>query len=356
VRSPERLADLRLVGLSKMYGDVAAVHDVSLDAAPGEFVALLGPSGCGKTTTLRMVAGFVQPSAGTVFLGDTDVTRLLPERRNIGMVFQNYALFPHMTVRANIEFGLKCHRLARTERVRRIAEVLDLVGLGATADRYPRQLSGGQQQRVALARVMALRPRLLLFDEPLSNLDAKLREQMRDEIRRLQRQSGVTALFVTHDQDEAMTMADRIVVMAKGRVEQVGTPADIYDRPRTRFVADFIGAANFFEGAVEGPGDHRVFRCLSGAVLPLPSNAPPATTLAVRPERIDFVAHGTDGGLAGIVTRVRQVASVMEYVVTLPSGEAVTAQAQRRHAAPQFCEGESVTITWPPADSILLAS
>ncbi|WP_254073514.1 ABC transporter ATP-binding protein [Acidisphaera sp. S103] len=332
------------------------MHDVSLDVAPGEFVALLGPSGCGKTTTLRMVAGFVPPSAGAVFVGDADVTRLPPERRDIGMVFQNYALFPHMTVRANIEFGLKCHRLARAERVQRTADVIDLVGLGTMADRYPRQLSGGQQQRVALARVMALRPRLLLFDEPLSNLDAKLREQMRDEILRLQRQSGVTALFVTHDRDEAMTMADRIVVMSKGRVEQVGTPADIYDHPCTRFVADFIGAANFFEGAVEGPGDCRVFRCRGGHVLPLPTNAPSATTLAVRPERIAFVAPTTDGALAGIVTRVRHVASVIEYLVTLPSGEVVSAQVQRRHAVPQFCEGEAVAITWPPADSILLPS
>jgi putative spermidine/putrescine transport system ATP-binding protein len=356
VRNPERLADLRLVGLSKIYGDIAAVQDVSLDVAPGEFVALLGPSGCGKTTTLRMVAGFVRPSAGEVFLGDADVTRLLPEQRNMGMVFQNYALFPHMTVRANIEFGLKCHRLARAERVRRIADVLDLVGLDAMADRYPRQLSGGQQQRVALARVMALRPRLLLFDEPLSNLDARLRVQMRDEIQRLQRQSGVTALFVTHDQDEAMTMADRIVVMAKGRVEQVGTPADIYDRPRTRFVADFIGAANFFEGGVECSGDNRVFRSHSGPVLPLPTNAPAAVTLAVRPERIDFVTPGTDGALAGVVSRVRQVGSAMEYVVTLPSGEEVTAQVQRRQATPQFSKGESVAITWPPTDSILLLS
>jgi putative spermidine/putrescine transport system ATP-binding protein len=356
VRNPERLADLRMVRLSKLYGDTAAVHDVSLDVAPGEFVALLGPSGCGKTTTLRMVAGFVQPSAGAVFLDDADVTRLPPERRNIGMVFQNYALFPHMTVRANIEFGLKCHRLGRAERARRIADVLDLVGLGAMADRYPRQLSGGQQQRVALARVMALRPRLLLFDEPLSNLDAKMREQMRDEIQRLQRQSGVTAVFVTHDQDEAMTMADRIVVMAKGRVEQVGTPANIYDHPCTRFVADFIGAANFFEGAVEGSGGDRFFRCRSGPVLPLAMDAPSATTLAVRPERIAFVTPGTEGALAGVVTRVRHVASVMEYVVTLPSGEVVTAQVQRRHASPQFCEGESVAITWRPADSILLPS
>jgi putative spermidine/putrescine transport system ATP-binding protein len=350
------IANLRLIGLSKTYGDVAAVHDVNLDVAPGEFIALLGPSGCGKTTTLRMVAGFVEPSGGRVVLGDVDVTRLLPERRNMGMVFQSYALFPHMTVRANIEFGLKCHGLPRAERHHRIDEVLDLVDLTAMAGRYPRQLSGGQQQRVALARVMALRPRLLLFDEPLSNLDAKLRIQMRDEIRRLQRQIGVTALFVTHDQEEAMTMADRIVVMAKGQVEQVGTPADIYDRPRTRFVADFIGAANFFEGAVLGTGGDRAFRCHSGLLLPLPADAPAAGILAVRPERITFVPSATDGSIAGTISRVRQITSVMEYIVMLQSGETVTAQVQRRQAMPLFQEGEAVAITWPAADSILLQS
>ncbi len=354
MRSPDDVAALRLVGLSKNYGDVAAVHDISLDIESGEFVALLGPSGCGKTTTLRMIAGFVRPNAGKILLGDIDVTSLPPERRDMGMVFQSYALFPHMTVQANIEFGLKCHRLARTERTQRIDEVLDLVGLTTMADRYPRQLSGGQQQRVALARVMALRPRLLLFDEPLSNLDAKLRLQMRDEIRRLQRQSGVTALFVTHDQEEAMTMADRIVVMSKGHVEQVGTPADVYDRPRTRFVADFIGAANFFEGKVEGAGSGRGFHCRSGLVLPLPADAPAASILAVRPERIAFVSSNHDRSIVGTVSRVRQIASVMEYLVTLHSGDVVAVQVQRRQAAPQFVEGEATAITLSTADPILL--
>jgi putative spermidine/putrescine transport system ATP-binding protein len=356
VRSPDSVADLRLLGLSKTYGDVPAVRNVSLDITPGEFVALLGPSGCGKTTTLRMIAGFVRPSSGQVLLGDVDVTLLPPERRNMGMVFQNYALFPHMTVRANIEFGLKCHGVRRAERAQRIGEVLELVSLTAMAERYPRQLSGGQQQRVALARVMALRPRLLLFDEPLSNLDAKLRLQMRDEIQRLQRQSGVTALFVTHDQEEAMTIADRIVVMAKGDVEQVGTPAEIYDRPRTRFVADFIGAANFFDGTVEGAGGERAFRCHSGLILPVPANAPTASILAVRPERIVFVLPDSIGSIAGNISRVRQIASAMEYLVTLNSGEVITAQAQRRQATPQFHEGDGVAIAWPANDSILLQS
>jgi len=356
VRSPDTIAELRLAGLSKIYGNVTAVHEVSLDVAHGEFVALLGPSGCGKTTTLRMIAGFVPPTSGEVFLGEANVTQLPPDRRNMGMVFQNYALFPHMTVRANVEFGLKCHRLQRRERDRRIAEVLDLVGLDAAADRHPRQLSGGQQQRVALARVMALRPRLLLFDEPLSNLDAKLRIQMRDEIRRLQRQSGVAAVFVTHDQEEAMTMADRIVVMSKGRIEQIGTPADIYDRPETRFVADFIGAANFFEGVTRGTGPARVFCCRSGLMLPLPLGAPDATTLVIRPERIAFVTDNAQDALRGTVTRARQIVAFMEYIVTLPSGDLVIVQAQRRAVAPQMSEGDAVAIAWPAADSILLTS
>jgi putative spermidine/putrescine transport system ATP-binding protein len=354
VRNPDRVTDLRLIGLSKTYGDTAAVQNVSLDIAPGEFVALLGPSGCGKTTTLRMIAGFVRPSAGQILLGDLDVTHLPPERRNMGMVFQSYALFPHMTVQGNIEFGLKCHGIARAERMQRIAEVIELVGLHAMADRYPRQLSGGQQQRVALARVMALRPRLLLFDEPLSNLDAKLRVQMRDEIQRLQRRSGVSALFVTHDQDEAMTMADRIVVMSKGKVEQVDTPANIYDKPRTRFVADFIGAANFFEGAIEDRSGERVFRCSSGLALPVVATATIASTLAIRPERITFVSPESAGAIQGTISRNRQIGSVMEYVVALHSGELVTVQVQRRTATLQFQENDSVAITWPAIDSILL--
>jgi putative spermidine/putrescine transport system ATP-binding protein len=356
VANPEAQADLRVTGLSKNYGSANVVDQVSLEVRQGEFVALLGPSGCGKTTTLRMIAGFVSPSAGSVFLGGVDMTRVPPNRRNMGMVFQNYALFPHMTVRGNIAFGLKCHGVSRGERDRRVVEVLDLVGLAGAADRYPRQLSGGQQQRVALARVLALRPRLLLFDEPLSNLDAKLRVQMRDEILRLQRQSGVAALFVTHDQEEAMTMADRIVVMSNGRVEQEATPAEIYDRPRTRFVADFIGLANFFEGKTEGAGSSRIFRSASGLILPLDPDAAEATTFAIRPEHVQFADGPTPYALSGTISRARQIGSLMEYVVTLPSGDCVNIRSQRRGIQTQFSEGDNVSVTWSPSDAILLSS
>ena len=218
------MTDLELIGLTKTYGSGAAVDNLNLSVAAGELVAFLGPSGCGKTTTLRMVAGFVEPTGGTIRVQGRDITGLAPNKRDMGMVFQSYALFPHMTVARNIAFGLHARRVRRSEVAPRVAAALDLVGLSGMEDRYPRQLSGGQQQRVALARVLALRPKLLLFDEPLSNLDAKLRVQMRHEIRRLQKEVGITALFVTHDQEEAMTIADRIVVINAGRIEQAGRP------------------------------------------------------------------------------------------------------------------------------------
>ena len=226
--------DLELRGVTKRYdgGGAPAVDAIDLRVESGEFIALLGPSGCGKTTTLRMVAGFVVPSAGRILLRGVDITDIPPHRRDMGMVFQSYALFPHMTVRGNIEFGLHSHKVGKEETARRVARALGLVGLSAFEKRYPRELSGGQQQRVAVARVLALDPKLLLFDEPLSNLDAKLRGQMRHEIRKLQKEVGVTTLFVTHDQDEAMTMADRVVVLNQGRIEQIGTQSKSTSIPR----------------------------------------------------------------------------------------------------------------------------
>jgi putative spermidine/putrescine transport system ATP-binding protein len=347
--------DLQLRGITKVYGTHTAVDSFDLDVAPGEFIALLGPSGCGKTTTLRMIAGFVQPTRGTVLLGGRDVTAVPPNLRNMGMVFQSYALFPHMTVRKNIEFGLRAHGLETAEIDRRTRDVLELVDLKQYPNRYPRELSGGQQQRVALARVLALKPRLLLFDEPLSNLDAKLRVQMRYEIRRLQREVGITALFVTHDQDEAMSMADRIVVLNQGRTEQVGTPEDIYDRPSSRFVADFIGASNFFPGTVvHAPGGF-VFRCASGLTVPLSAAAlPSATELAVRPERIDLWA-GTraDGGFHGKIISVVQFGAVKEYLVRLDAGEELRVHVQRRVGAIECGLHDEVTVAWP-ADAVVL--
>ena len=242
------MARLELINLSKRYGDHAAVAGVTLDVADGEFLVLLGPSGCGKTTTLRMIAGFVEPSGGAARIGGADVTYLPPWRRNTGMVFQSYALFPHMTVAENVAFGLEMRKLAKAEIAARAREALRLVRLEGYAERLPRQLSGGQQQRVALARALAIRPDVLLLDEPLSNLDAKLREEVRIEIRELQRQLGLTTIMVTHDQEEALTVADRLVVMAEGEIRQIGSQRDLYERPADRFVAGFVGRSTFLDG------------------------------------------------------------------------------------------------------------
>ena len=251
------MAELGIRNLAKRYGDFYAVRDVSLEIADGEFLVLLGPSGCGKTTTLRMVAGFIEPSAGHVTLGGSDVTLLPPWKRNAGMVFQSYALFPHMTVAQNVAFGLEMRKLPKADIDKRVEEALALVRLGGYGARLPRQLSGGQQQRVALARALAIRPDVLLLDEPLSNLDAKLRQEVRVEIRELQRQLGLTTVMVTHDQEEALTMADRLVVMNEGSVCQVGSQRDLYERPATRFVAGFVGRSTFLAGTVEAPGRFR---------------------------------------------------------------------------------------------------
>src|SRR3954464_5695635 len=249
------MARLELIDLSKRYGDQIAVAGATLDVADGEFLVLLGPSGCGKTTTLRLIAGLVEPSGGVARIGGADITYLPPWRRNTGMVFQSYALFPHMTVAENVAFGLEMRRLARSEITARAREVLRLVRLDAYAERFPRQLSGGQQQRVALARALAVRPDVLLLDEPLSNLDAKLREEVRIEIRELQRQLGLTTIMVTHDQEEALTVADRLVVMAEGEIRQIGSQRDLYERPTDRFVAGFVGRSTFLQGRVTAPGE-----------------------------------------------------------------------------------------------------
>src|SRR4051812_16458264 len=266
------MARLDIEKLVKRYGDFYAVKDVSLQVADGEFVVLLGPSGCGKTTTLRMVAGFIEPTAGQVRLGGGGVTLLPPWKRNTGMVFQSYALFPHLTVAQNVAFGLEMRKLPKDDIGKRVEEALALVRLSGFGARLPRQLSGGQQQRVALARALAIRPDVLLLDEPLSNLDAKLRQEVRVEIRELQRQLGLTTVMVTHDQEEALTMADRLVVMNEGIVHQVGSQRDLYERPADRFVAGFVGRTTFLTGTVESPGR---FRTDGGLGLAVPSGTVP---------------------------------------------------------------------------------
>jgi len=249
-----RSADLRVEGLQKRFGEVAALDGVSLDIASGELLTILGPSGSGKTTLLKVVAGFETPDAGVVRIDGVEITALPPARRDIGMVFQNYALFPHLTVRANVAFPLEMRNVAKAEVERRVTEALQLVELGGYDQRLPKQLSGGQQQRVALARAIVFNPRLLLLDEPFGALDRKLRETMQLEVRRLQRRLGLTTVFITHDQEEALVLSDRIAVMNKGRIEQVATTTEIYERPANAFVADFVGESNIFHGTVTEPG------------------------------------------------------------------------------------------------------
>jgi putative spermidine/putrescine transport system ATP-binding protein len=340
------MARLELQALSKRYGDFHAVRGVSLDVADGEFLVLLGPSGCGKTTTLRMIAGFVTPSGGEIRIGGRDVTGLPPWKRNSGLVFQSYALFPHLSVAQNVAFGLEMRRLGRDETAARVAEALRLVRLGHLAERLPRQLSGGQQQRVALARALAIRPDVLLLDEPLSNLDAKLREEVRVEIRELQRQLGLTTVMVTHDQEEALTVADRLVVMSEGEVRQIGTQRDLYERPADRFVAGFVGRSTFLDGDVGGdgafatPGGLRL-RCEPGAVRG------PAS-LALRPERVALGAAplGLDNDIHGTVEFVSYLGAALDLRVRLSDTDRVTVQLANRQDGSAPAVGERVHVGW----------
>src|SRR5882724_11619060 len=341
------MADLSLNGLSKHYGDFYAVREVSLPMADGEFLVLLGPSGCGKTTTLRMIAGFIEPSAGHVRLAGQDVTLLPPWKRNAGMVFQSYALFPHLTVAQNIAFGLEMRKLARPDIARRVEETLALVRLAGFGGRLPRQLSGGQQQRVALARALAIRPDVLLLDEPLSNLDAKLRQEVRVEIRELQRQLGLTTVMVTHDQEEALTMADRLVVMSEGSVRQVGSQRDLYERPADRFVAGFVGRSTFLEGAIEAPGR---FRTDGGLVLVCAGPQSGRGVLALRPERLQIapaVLDGLDNDLPGTVEFVSYLGALIDIHVRLSPADRLVVQIANRKGGFTPEVGQPVHVGWP---------
>jgi putative spermidine/putrescine transport system ATP-binding protein len=341
------MADLSLNGLSKHYGDFYAVREVSLTIADGEFLVLLGPSGCGKTTTLRMVAGFIEPSAGHVRLAGQDVTLLPPWKRNAGMVFQSYALFPHMTVAQNVAFGLEMRKLPRADIERRVEEALALVRLSGYGGRLPRQLSGGQQQRVALARALAIRPDVLLLDEPLSNLDAKLRQEVRVEIRELQRQLGLTTVMVTHDQEEALTMADRLVVMNEGSVRQVGSQRDLYERPADRFVAGFVGRSTFLPGLVEAPGR---FRSEGGLVLACVGGQPGRAVLALRPERLEVGQQpqpGLDNSLPGTVEFVSYLGALIDLQVRLSPSDRLVVQIANREGGFTPEVGQPVHVGWP---------
>ena len=316
-RETLRMSTLTLRGLSKRYGTSTAVADVNLEVAQGEMIVLLGPSGCGKTTTLRMIAGFVEASGGDVLVDRQSILRLPPHRRDLGLVFQSYALFPHMTVARNLGFGLEMRGMKQPAREARVAAMLQLTRLEALAGRYPRELSGGQQQRVALGRALAIEPRLLLLDEPLSNLDAALRGAVGRDIRLLQRSSGLTTLMVTHDQDEAMALADRLVVMRDGRVQQVGTQEDLYERPVNTFVAGFIGHSTVL------PGTLRDGRFVAGnTALHLAGaygGASGGATLTLRPERLSVAPPGVDGPgtVPGTVRLASYLGATREYLVQI---------------------------------------
>jgi putative spermidine/putrescine transport system ATP-binding protein len=315
--------------LTKVYGGVAAVQSFDLDVAEGEFLSLLGPSGCGKTTTLRCLAGLETPTSGRIAFGERDVTRLAPEKRNIGMVFQNYALFPHMTVAENIGFGLDMRGVRGVEARSKVDAVMEIVQLHGFHARRPRELSGGQQQRVALARALVVEPALLLLDEPLANLDAALRDDMRVFIRSLQQRVGITTLYVTHDQAEAMTVSDRIVVMFGGRIHQIGSPRDIYFRPATRHVANFIGKSNLFAGRIMGR--HGLCASVKTSIGIMCCAAPPGIEpgaeahVMVRPEAIRLASPGS--GLSGRITRQHFLGNLVEYHITFADGTVVSAQA-----------------------------
>jgi putative spermidine/putrescine transport system ATP-binding protein len=338
-------ADLSLEGLSRRYGSTVAVARMDLSVAPGELLALLGPSGCGKTTTLRMVAGFVEPSEGRILLRGKDITRMPAHKRDMGMVFQSYALFPHLSVADNIAFGLHRRGVPKAEISSRVARMVSLLKLDGLEARLPRQLSGGQQQRVAVGRALVVNPALVLLDEPFSNLDALLREGTRIELRRLQSELGLTTLFVTHDQAEAMAISDRIAVMNQGRLEQLGTPREVYDRPATRFVAGFIGRANLFDAK---PGPSGGLFSEDGIAL---DAAAGAATYVLRPERIaldEAPAEGSNAA-AGRIEVLSFLGTGVQLVLRLDGGRALLVEGPAS-LADRFRPGSAATARWTRHD------
>ena len=341
------------------YGTTRVLRDVSLTVAPGEFFALLGPSGSGKSTLLRLIAGFNRQQSGQLLIGGHDVSAIPPWERNVGMVFQNYALWPHMTVTQNVAFGLQERRLPRDEVKRRAAAALELVGLAGYGERRPNQLSGGQQQRVALARTLAVEPQVLLLDEPLSNLDAKLRVQMRRELLRLHKRLGITTIFVTHDQEEALTICDRIAVLDEGVVQQVGTPLELYDRPANRFVAQFVGSVNLFEGAVRHAGPRIVFDSplLGEVVLPAAARTveSPRVELAFRPHAVRVDGAGGDDALRleGVVESAEFLGEFVRYEIRVRDA-IVLADETHRRGQERRAPGDAVALAVPMAELRLL--
>jgi spermidine/putrescine transport system ATP-binding protein len=344
---------VELRGLTKRFDDAVAVDGIDASIEAGEFFSLLGPSGCGKTTTLRMIAGFERPSGGQIVLDGVDVAAVPPHERNVHTVFQSYALFPHLDVAGNVAFGLRRRRLPKDEIKRRVQEAIELVELGGLEKRQPRQLSGGQQQRVALARALVLRPAVLLLDEPLGALDAKIRKQLRIELKALQEEVGITFVFVTHDQEEALSMSDRIAVMSGGRIEQIGTPAAVYEEPATLFVADFLGVSNLMDAdaVVGGDGECTVrlgeftLRAGCGQV-----GARGPVKVVARPERVELLAHGSsrDNCVPGMIERTVYVGANLQVITRLATGATVQASIANTGAHGDFAQGTPVAVHVPP--------
>jgi spermidine/putrescine transport system ATP-binding protein len=359
------LPAIELAGVVKEFharGEViTAVRDMGLAIREGEFFSLLGPSGCGKTTTMRMIAGFEEPTKGSIRLQGVDVTGIPPNKRDVNMVFQSYALFPHMTVSENVAFGLRRKKVPKDEITRRVGEMLEIVDLGGRGQRRPRELSGGQQQRVALARALVNRPRALLLDEPLGALDLKLRQAMQVELKRIQREVGITFVYVTHDQGEALTMSDRIAVMNDGAIEHLGTPREIYEHPRTRFVAGFIGTSNLLSGTVtQAAGDHAVIKISADEQIVVPLHGQQAVPggsleLTVRPEKIELTTSAPAGGgcrLRGTVTEVVYLGTSTNFSVTTTTGaDIVVFQQNSASASDVAARGDHVWLSWQPEHS-----
>ncbi|MDQ3993618.1 MAG: ABC transporter ATP-binding protein [Actinomycetota bacterium] len=345
---PEPAGEVALEGVSKRFGPVEAVRDLTLEIHAGEFFSLLGPSGCGKSTTLRLIAGFEEPTTGRIVLGGKDVTRTAPHKRPVNTVFQSYALFPHLKVRDNVAFGLRFHDVSKAEGRRRVAETLALVRLEGLENRRPSQLSGGQQQRVALARALVLEPSVLLLDEPLGALDAKLRRALQLELKSIQEAVGITFIYVTHDQEEALTMSDRLAVMSEGLILQLGTPKEVYEEPATTFVADFLGVSNLMSAQAVGGGAVR----LHEAELVAGRGDLRATgdvRLTIRPERVSLEPPSANGEnrLPGVVERVVYLGPITQVIVRLAEGPTVQAMTSSGDSGASFQEGSPVTVVLP---------
>jgi spermidine/putrescine transport system ATP-binding protein len=360
--------DVRLERVTKQFNETVAVDDLSLDIWRGEFFSLLGPSGCGKTTTLRMIGGFEEPTSGTVYLGDQDVTGLPPFKRNVNTVFQNYALFPHLNIYENVAFGLRRRKVSEDGIRSQVSSMLELVELPGFEQRKPTMLSGGQQQRVALARALINHPQVLLLDEPLGALDLKLRKQMQIELKRIQTEVGITFIYVTHDQEEAMTMSDRIAVMRAGRIEQLGDPESLYERPETAFVAGFLGVSNLLEGEVAGhEGGMISIRLTDGTVIRAPAgdDGQRQVRLGIRPEKLRVV-KSDDGQTAaadlnaveGTVLDSSYVGVSTQYLVQTRDGHRMTAYSQNLETASvaeALADGQKVRLTWQPRHTFVIA-